>query len=609
MIDTSGIENIYNKFIIFISLIISIYYIYLLLSLTNYGMDLTDEGYHLISISNPYNYKSSVSQFGFFYHPLYILADENVANLRKINLFLYFLLSYLLIFLLFKPLTKSIRFNFFTLQILLIGFSLFVFLSLHTFTPHYHSLTLKGFLVLSIGVLILESHKKLIGCILISCGALMVFMGKPSSAALLAFVMFFYLITKKNSFNLIFLCSAFSSVLIFICSFLIDGSLILFIERIFLEIQHFQLLKAGYSNNSLAKSMVVITARPDLQNIFAILYTFLSILSIILILKFFFFLRFNNLKYTSLTKIIFALILLIFFVFIYLNYIEWFLIFERYQRLQTFAVLLFSIFVISYYCKFNFIEIIKSFNLRLVILFLIIPYIYAFGSNINLFKKSLDAGIFYLFASFIILIPFFIKNKDINNLFIFLIVGQIITATHINSIIENPYRQFNSLKSYNSILKINNKGNDLKLPEDRAKYIRNMKDLAVKAGLSDKKYVLDLTGQSSGLIYLLNSYSLGAGWMIGGYPGALDWATAKLDLVNCDDISNSWILYDQHSRRIPLDLLSSYGANFTLDYQEAAAWQAKEFSGNFEQKLFKPRNPPEILKKCKKIRLKERYAD
>lgn len=597
-------NNIYNKFLILSCLIISIYFIYLLLSLTNSGLDLTDEGYHLMAISNPQNYKSSVSQFGFFYHPLYILANENVGNLRKINLFLNFLLSYFLIFLIFKPLIKSIKFNFFSLQILLIGFSLFVFLSLHTFTPHYHSLTLKGFLVLSIGVLILENHKKLIGCFLISCGAWMVFMGKPSSAALLSFLMLIYFITKKNSFNLIFLCGAFCSVLLLFCSFLIDGSLILFIERILLEIQHFQLLKAGYNNSDLAKSLFVISARPDLQNTTSIFYTFLSIVSIILILKFFFFFKFNNSIYTSLTKIIFALTLLIFFIFINLNYIEWFLIFERYQRLQTFSFFLFSIFVILYYYKFNFIEIIKCFNLRLVILFLIIPYIYAFGSNINLLKKSLDAGIFYLLASFVILIPFFIKNKDINNLFIFLLIGQVIAAIHINSIIESPYRQLNSLKSYNSILKINNKGNDLKLSEDRAKYIRNMKDLAAKADLPEKKHILDLTGQSSGIIYLLNSYSLGAGWMIGGYPGALEWARAKLDLVNCDEISNSWILYDQHSRRIPIDLLISYGANFLLDYQEVASWEAKEFSGNFEQKLFKPRNPAEILKKCTNKRLK-----
>lgn len=602
-------EKIYSKFIVSISLVISIYFIYLLLSLSNSGIDLTDEGYHLIAISNPYNYKSSVSQFGFFYYPLYIIANENVGNLRKINFLLNFLLSYFLIFLLFKPLIKSIKFNFFTLQILLIGFSLFVFLSLQTFTPHYHSLTLKGFLVLSIGVLIQENHKKLIGCFLISCGAWMVFMGKPSSAALLALVMVFYFITKKNTFNLIFLCSAFCSVLLLICSFLIDGSLILFIERILLEIEHFKVLKAGYGSSDLAKSLLVVTARPDLQNTVAIFYTFLSMVSIIIILQFFFFFKFNNSKYTNLTKIIFTLILLILFVFVHLNYLEWFLIFERYQKLQIFSVLLFSIFVILYYHKFNFVEIIKIFNLRLIILFLIIPYIYAFGSNINLFKKSLDAGIFYLFASFVILIPFFIKNKNINSLSIFLLIGQIITAIHINSIIENPYRQFNSLKSYNFILKINNKGNDIKLTEDRAKYIRNMKDLAVKAGLSEKKYVLDLTGKSSGLIYLLNSYSLGAGWMIGGYPGALEWAKAKLDLVSCDEISNSWILYDQHSRKIPIDLLNSYGANFLLDYQEAAVWQAKEFSGDFEQKLFKPRKPAEILKKCKNKRLKDKHAN
>ena len=36
------------------------------------GFDFTDEGFYLNWIANPWNYRASLSQFGFVYHPLYL---------------------------------------------------------------------------------------------------------------------------------------------------------------------------------------------------------------------------------------------------------------------------------------------------------------------------------------------------------------------------------------------------------------------------------------------------------------------------------------------------------------------------------------------------------
>jgi hypothetical protein len=276
---------------------------------------------------------------------------------------------------------------------------------------------------------------------------------------------------------------------------------------------------------------------------------------------------------------------------------EWLLIFERYQKLQIFSILLFSIFFILKFFNFNLIKTFSALNIRLILLFLLCPYIYAFGSNVNLLKKSLEAGIFYLLASIVILIPLYYKNKDYHDWFAILFAGLLITSIHINLIIEYPYRQSNSLKLNNSIFKINN-NNKLKLNAKRVQYINDAKKIANKAGMVDGDYILDLTGKSPGLIYLLNAKSLGSPWMSGGNPGSFEYASAKLNLENCKKISKSWILFDQGSRKISTDLTNVYGSKFILNYIEVGSWQAIESRGNWKQKLFKPKNSKVIYKNC-----------
>ena len=56
-----------------------------MLMLARRGIDFSDEGYHLNFIANPGIYSASVTQFGFFYHPLFELVSENLERLRQCN--------------------------------------------------------------------------------------------------------------------------------------------------------------------------------------------------------------------------------------------------------------------------------------------------------------------------------------------------------------------------------------------------------------------------------------------------------------------------------------------------------------------------------------------
>ena len=162
MVNTLNLKATYNNFLVLISFTLSVHFFFLFLTLSNAGIDLTDEGYHINWIVNPYIYKTSASQFGFFYNPLFIAAGENIGHFRKLNIAFQFLLSYFLTYLIFSPLVRSIKINFLFFQLLIIGSSCFIFLSLNTFTPDYNSLTIKGLLVASIGILFLDRKKNIL---------------------------------------------------------------------------------------------------------------------------------------------------------------------------------------------------------------------------------------------------------------------------------------------------------------------------------------------------------------------------------------------------------------------------------------------------------------
>ena len=53
-----------------------------------FGIDISDESFYLSLISNPSLYKTTISQFGFVYNPLFLILNGNIFLLRTINFLL-----------------------------------------------------------------------------------------------------------------------------------------------------------------------------------------------------------------------------------------------------------------------------------------------------------------------------------------------------------------------------------------------------------------------------------------------------------------------------------------------------------------------------------------
>ena len=120
-----------------------------------YGIDWTDEGYHLVWISNPFIYPVSHTQFGFVYHPLYEWVDGNIATLRQANVLIFFGLAWILTSTFFKTIPCPHPIPRWHGTVITAGFAVLTFTYFRHWvwlpTPSYNSLALQSLMIAATG--------------------------------------------------------------------------------------------------------------------------------------------------------------------------------------------------------------------------------------------------------------------------------------------------------------------------------------------------------------------------------------------------------------------------------------------------------------------------
>ena len=171
---------------------------------------------------------------------------------------------------------------------------------------------------------------------------------------------------------------------------------------------------------------------------------------------------------------------------------------------------------------------------------------------------------------------------------------------------EKPYRYNEPLRLSEYKINVDNKYY-LKLSKEFSKYINDFRNIFAQSGFKKKDPIIDLSGQSPTLVYLMDGKSIGTPWNIGGYKGSFDLAKARFDLVHCKEISKAWIILEADGpRNISINLLKYLGADFPKLYQLMGSWKTAEGAGGYkeirEQELYKPKNTELINDRCKRIR-------
>lgn len=570
-----------------------------------YGIEFTDESFYLIWISNPFNYDSSTTQFGFIYHPLYILLGGDVAALRQANILITFIIAWVLIYLSLTSFAQQPDGTRTVPIVIAAGLATSAFLVFDTWLllPNYNSLTLQALLLACIGLLLSDkaaTRVSIAGAGLIGIGGWLAFMAKPSAAlALAATISIYLLISRKLTVRLV-LVGTTTIVMLFLASaWLIDGSIAGFVQRFEWGLESNQILGAGHTWEQILRiDDFQLGEKAEAATFGAALATFLATWGVI---------AKNKKGLAMASPILLACFLLI--ATLVSGTIHQVADLGPFESLLVLGVAYSAVAVSFAFGRIEEWESITLSDLALLACFVVMPHVYAFGTNNNYWASGSSAGIFWLLAS----IGLMTLTSRLRPAWAIampaVLVAQAVVAVLLHTALEQPYRQPGPLRTNQTPSQFGSSPSPLMLSTGYAAYVEAAATAAKNAKLQPGTPVIDLSGQSPGILYVMGGESLGQAWNIGGYPGSLKRAAIALNRVDCTKIGSAWVLSEPLGpRAISIDLLLGQGLRFPEDYKMVGTWFTAEGAGSFNEKrqqyLYAPLKPQENSTSCRANREK-----
>lgn len=591
-----------------VSVAVSIIFIGQLLHLSSYGIDFSDEGYYLNWISNPWLYKVSITQFGFIYHPLYELLNENLVRLRQTNITLTFGLAWFSSFILCQKFNhgdapRTGIYPQIGVSFVLATGSLVVFNS-WLISPSYNSLALQSLLILTTGILLASpnsSPSSLVGWVFIGIGGYLALMAKPSTAAALALTTLIYLMfSRKLKLHLLTIAAITATALTYISALVIDGSIYEFVARNISGIENVARLSGENGIASIFRIDSFVLSTREWFGIAAIaLLVFLPSYSA---------LSNTETRRTALWLLALAgLSAAALFVAVYIHPTIKRTMFQgMWMCAPPIGILFASVLLV-----FTDSERIKPHEnkrdvLVLMLFLVILPYVYAFGTNGNYWAAASEASIFWVLSGVMVILMVQQRPINLHALFAIAVGAQLITILLLHTGLEQPYRQPLPLRLNTETVHTLPGGSELILSRDFGQYINDLQQIATEGGLGKNDSIIDLTGHYPGAIYSLGAKSLGEPWLIGGYKGSEMFAVTALDRVSCTDLGHAWILLELSGpRHLDPVILKRYGMDIYKDFAVAGVANSPRgsYPESFKQSLIRPiRTPQDARIACEQAR-------
>lgn len=501
---------------------------------SRYGFDVTDESFYLYWIADPRSYDLYIptSLFGFVYHPLYVLLGGNVAEIRQANVLISFGLALGVTYSIFKQFWElgreriilvTVSFSVATCSLLCFEFWLI--------TPNYNTLAFQSLALAAWGILLFRensSYKQFIGCVCVAVGGLLAFLAKPTTAAVLALIVLVYgFVFLRRRWKLFVFSGLLACVLLVLAALFIDRSISLFVLRLSRSVDVLRLLGSGQDISHIFRIDTFIFTQFECYFVAAV-SVFVIISSLPCVRKF---------------RAFHWVLLLICFVLGVASVIYSFSdSTEQVIRKPLFfaVVILVSIVIILIHSIGEAKEM-PTELWALAGLFLALPYAYAFGTNNNYWGSESNAALFWVLSA-LILLGAIVKKQGRPQLMMsvaFIVIGM--TTLAMVYAINNPYRQPIHLRSDADAFNLRSHGN-LILSAGFHSYFSDSLSLARKAGFGPGMPMIDLSGQSPGLLYVLGAKSLGQPWLVGFYPGSDRVAIVSLADESCAELGAAWLL-------------------------------------------------------------------
>jgi hypothetical protein len=574
-----------------------------------YGIDFTDEGLALVWMSNPWIYSTSVTQFGYIYHPLYQLVGGDIALLRQSNIVITFGLGLLLCATFLNAALKSSHASvvwqepFFWVVAAGLATSSLLFLGWWWLpTPSYNSLALQALLLGGIGLLLAEkavSLVSIIGWVVIGVAGWLAFMAKPTTAAALATVSAAYLLwSGKLNIRLLAISVMLAVALLLASAWMIDGSILVFFRRLREGVDAAQALSAGYTPMQLLR-FDDFYLRVDERYVMIVTVVLVAI-AVCLCTS----------SKQSLRTIGMGLPVLI-------ATAAWpsivagrglWLVGVPFQGLSIWAAPLGAVIAAIVLNSTGLFRVMRRGHWALALCFAIFPHVYAFGTGNNYWQMGASAGLFWVLAGLVPLVTGSPATASRRVFFPVTISVQVVTISLLYAAMETPYRQPQALRKQDQTVSIGINASQIILSKDFADYFNTTRKLADESGFQPGTPVIDMSGQSPTALYSLGAKSIGQAWTIGGYKGSDDLAFRMLSKVSCEEMARAWLLIEPDGPgKLSSGLLESFGMDVAKDFSIMGMLNTPVGAGGEQmqrqQQLLKPSRPNQEAKAaCEKQR-------
>lgn len=585
--------------IIYISIIVIISW---LLYFSQYGVDFTDEGYYLVWISSPYTYNISTTQFGYIYYPLYELLNGDITSLRQANILIIFFLAWICSCLFLKN-----NFHYLPPKNYLVLSGSFAVTSLVYFyswlpTPSYNSLNFQALLIASIGLLLANknySYTSIVGWLLLGLGGWLAFMAKPTTAIGLGVCAVIYTILMDKFRIRLVLLSLFAFIaLLFISALIIDGSIVLFAERLKNGLHAIDLM-GGHTRNIIRLNGIHLGLKQQILIIIGTVFIFLiAYIS-----------QTSNARWNKIGKVI--SLLFIVFIFIFISGALPFL--KKLKGMHGLLLWIIPFVSLMFFLLTN--KTKKSIKLNkqqwiTIVFFLLLPYLYALGTNANYWYAGSHAMIFWVLAGLVFLSSINTEKRVLSILFSLALSSQLLTVATVYASLELPYRQPHSLYKNKFEVEINTRGSKIIVSDSYGIYLKSVREKMKELKFETKTPMIDLTGQSPTTLYAIGARSTAKAWLLGSYPGSNNLAIEMLKYVSCKELSIAWLINEPNGpRKLSPTILSTFGANLYHDFDIIAEFNTPKGGGGYKksrlQQILRPNRPNiKALMACRATREK-----
>jgi hypothetical protein len=433
------------------------------------------------------------------------------------------------------------------------------------------------------------SKRSFAGWISVGIGGGLAFLAKPTSAAMLACMVVFYLAAAgKFRLRRLSISVAVAVLFLVVAALAIDGSPFGFARRIIDGIDIGNRLAAGHSLAGIFRWDGIHLSGEQKCNFTYLLTTafFATALGFVA----------NGFTRSAVALIVFAISAACIatfagFLFPRISY-------EPFQPVQFLAVSLGAALAATVVPVCTYPQLSRN-GVALVIFFALLPCAYAFGTNTSFWSTAARAGFFWFLAGFVVCVEFAATAAAWPRLLPPIALALVVSTGVIYAAMESPYRQTRPLRLQTSAVDVIPGTSRLLLPEETAAYIRELHLITVANGFRVGDPVLDLTGVSPGSLYAMNARPLGVASTFAGYPGSSDFLTAALGSETCEAIAVSWILTEPNApHSFSPDILRPFGIEISTDYLDVGSISStRSFAPQrFEQRLMKPVRRPEIAR-------------